>query len=277
MRTAIRSVLSVSLVWVATTVWAAVPRTYHIGNSLTDTLDTWLVAVAQGSGRAIHFHRTTIPGAPTDWIWDHPGGAFGERDYRTFLAETPIDHLFTQPFAGHNQSLENEAEHSLKFLELARKKNPKVRHWIYGQWPRRKLDDPWSKGTGAVAGLGLTPAPDWDAAVMNHLAYHEALAKQLEGLDGQRRNVVPAGLALLNLKRELRAPTFLDDHFADDIHLSDRGRYLVSLVVYAVVFGEKPADRTAFARAGLTADQAAVYQRVAWETVVRYKWAGIAR
>lgn len=269
--------LSLLSAWAVASGPVSAPTTYHLGNSLTDTLDSWLVAVVEGSGRAIRFHRTTIPGAPTDWIWDHPGGSFGEKDYRNFLAETPVDHLFTQPFAGHNRSLENEAEHSLRFLELARKKNPKVRHWIYAQWPSLKLDDPWSKGEGAVSGLGLKPAADWEAAVKNHLAYHEALAKKLEGMDGHRRAVVPGGLALVNLRRELRSKTFFEDHFADDIHLSDKGRYMVSLVFYAAIFGERPTDRSAYRRAGLTPEQAAVYQRVAWQTVQSYRPAGLSR
>ncbi|MFQ3678860.1 MAG: hypothetical protein SNJ74_13075, partial [Fimbriimonadaceae bacterium] len=106
---------------------------------------------------------------------------------------------------------------------------------------------------------------------------HEALAKRLQSLDGQTRNIVPGGLGLLNLRRALGSPTFFEDHFADDIHLGDRGRYLVSLVFYAALFGEKPADRAAYRRAGLTAEQAAVYQRVAWETVRSYRPAGVSR
>lgn len=274
---AFKRLVLVLLGMVALAASAAPPRTYHIGNSLTDTLDTWLPAVARGIGKEIDFHRTTIPGAPTDWLWDHPGGSFGEADYRIFLAETAIDHLFTQPFAGHDRSLDNETEHSLKFLDLARKRNPNVKHWVYAQWPDLKWNDAWAQGRGAVAGLNLKPATSWDEAVMNHLAYHEALARKLEEADGKERNVVPAGLALLNLKRELGGDDFFAAHFSDDIHLADRGRYMVALVVYAVIFGEKPADRSAFERAGLTPEQAAIYQRVAWETVVGYAGSGVKR
>lgn len=38
-------------------------RTFHIGNSLTDTVDGWLAPVAESAGRKLDFHRFTIPGA----------------------------------------------------------------------------------------------------------------------------------------------------------------------------------------------------------------------
>src|ERR1017187_6122426 len=74
-------------------------RTFHIGNSLTDTVDGWLKPVAESAGRTLDFHRFTIPGAPTDWLWNHPGGGFGDCRYpEAFFVVAPIDHIFTQPF-----------------------------------------------------------------------------------------------------------------------------------------------------------------------------------
>ena len=56
--------------------------TFHVGNSLTDTLDGWLRPVMESAGYTHAFHRFTIPGAPTDWLWAHPGQGFGESRYR---------------------------------------------------------------------------------------------------------------------------------------------------------------------------------------------------
>jgi hypothetical protein len=122
-------------------------RTFHIGNSLTDTVNGWLAPVAESAGRKLDFHRFTIPGAPTDWLWNHPGSGFGDSKYKeAFSALAPIDHLFTQPFAGHSRSIENEAEHTGKFYGLCRSKSSEVRLWLYQQWPSKKFDDNWSKG-----------------------------------------------------------------------------------------------------------------------------------
>ena len=69
-------------------------RTFHIGNSLTDTLDGWLEPLSKSAGRELEFHRFTIPGAPTDWLWDHPG-AKGDANYREAFAKlAPLDHVF---------------------------------------------------------------------------------------------------------------------------------------------------------------------------------------
>ena len=88
-------------------------RTFHIGNSLTDTVVGWLQPVAESAGRTLDFHRFTIPGAPTDWLWNHPGGGFGDCRYaEAFFVLAPIDHIFTQPFHGHDRSIPNEVEYA---------------------------------------------------------------------------------------------------------------------------------------------------------------------
>ncbi|MEI6603647.1 MAG: FN3 associated domain-containing protein, partial [Clostridia bacterium] len=46
-------------------------RTYSLGNSLTDTLVSWLVPVAQSVGYSHSFLRLTIPGAPVSWLYTH--------------------------------------------------------------------------------------------------------------------------------------------------------------------------------------------------------------
>jgi hypothetical protein len=69
---------------------------------------------------------------------------------------------------------------------------------------------------------------------------------------------------------------FFAEHFSDDLHLSAKGAYLVALVHYACVYKRNPAGVT-FAGTGLTAEQAAIYQRIAWDTARNYPWSGVAR
>ncbi len=93
---------------------------FHIGNSLTDTVNDWMEPIAASGGHRIRYYRFTIPGAPTDWLWDHPGSGFGESNYaQAFLARAPLTDLITQPFAGHARSVDNEAEYSGRFFDLA--------------------------------------------------------------------------------------------------------------------------------------------------------------
>lgn len=260
-----------------------VVRTYHIGNSLTDTVDGWLAPLAQGAGYPLDFHRFTIPGAPTDWLWDHPGGGFGDSRYaEAFDALAPIDHLLTQPFAGHDRSIENEADYSGRFFDLCRRFSPEVRMWLYAQWPGRRFDDNWSRGKGSARELGLVPAKTWQEGAANQQAYVEAVRDRLDAAhDGKPVRVVPAGTALSRLKSMIDAgevpgmTDFFTETFADDLHLNAKGRYLVALVHFACIFGESPAGKVSPLTTGLTPDQARVFQQIAWDVVRDYRWSGI--
>jgi len=66
-------------------------RSFHIGNSLTDTVDGWLKPLAESGGHPLDFHRFTIPGAPTDWLWAHPASGFGDSRYaEAFFRVRPV-------------------------------------------------------------------------------------------------------------------------------------------------------------------------------------------
>ncbi len=134
-------------------------RTFPIGNSLTDTVNGWLKPVAESTGRPLDFHRFTIPGAPTDWLWNHPGSGFGDSRYtEAFFALAPLDAVITQPFAGHDRNLENESEYSGKFFDLAREKgSPKATLYLYAQWPDKQFKDSWSQAKGSITFLNLKP------------------------------------------------------------------------------------------------------------------------
>jgi hypothetical protein len=260
-----------------------VVRTFHIGNSLTDTVDGWFKPVAESADRSLDFHRFTIPGAPTDWLWTHPGGGFGDSHYtQAFFVLAPIDHILTQPFVGHDRSIQNEAEHSSKFFEACRKHSPDEQAWLYVQWPGPEFQDRWSQGKGATMELRLPPAKTWQAGVANHVAYTEAVAELInKTYQGKPVRIVPGGSALALLKTELdagRVPglkDFFAEIFADGIHLTPKGRYLISLVHYACLFRESPEGKASVLTTGLSQEQATIFQRLAWQAVKDYTWAGL--
>ncbi len=68
---------------------------------------------------------------------------------------------------------------------------------------------------------------------------------------------------------------FFAETFADDIHLTPKGRYLVALVHYGCLFGESPEGKVSALTTGLTPEQAKVFQQVAWDAVKSYRWSGI--
>ena len=255
--------------------------TFHIGNSLTDTVDGYLKPVIDSAGYEHRFHRFTIPGAPTDWLWEHPGTGFGDSRFEeAFLMYAPIDHLFTQPFAGHDRAIENEADYSGRFFAACRKHSPEVQHWLYVQWPDKKFQDAWSQARGAAKSLGLKPAATWEDGVANHLAYVEAVREKLDSAqDGKSVRICPGGVALALLKKRIEAGEaagmrdFFVECFDDDLHLNAAGRHLVSLGFYACMFAESPEGKVTAAPAGLTPEQAQLFAQLAWEAVRDYRWA----
>jgi hypothetical protein len=254
---------------------------YHLGNSLTDTFVNALAPIMQSGGFQYQLYRSTIPGAPTDWLWDHPGDGFGERDYReVFRTKAPITHLTLQPFAAHGRSLDNETDYGSRFYRLARENSPSVQLWVYAQWTTPNMNDSWAKGN--VGGLSLRPATNWSEAISNHMAYHEALRQRLENANpGKQVLIIPGGPALSTLKKEVEAgrfpgtTNFFSYFFEDDIHLNNRGAYLISLVLYSCFTRQSPEGKVTTAGSNLSNEQAAIIQRIAWDTVRNYQWSGV--
>ena len=270
--------------------------TFHIGNSLTDTVNPWMEPLAASGGHKIRYHRFTIPGAPTDWLWNHPGSGFGESNYaQAFLARAPLTDLITQPFAGHSRSVDNEAEHSGKFFDLARQHSPHLQHWLYVQWPGASFArDNWANGKTSLNGKEIKfaePARTWQEAAQNHVRYTEmvmeamntARAEEIKTGKVKPVRIIPGALALAELKTQIDAgkvPGMTDFvaevfHAPDDIHMTSKGAYLIALVHYASLYRENPEGKVTAANSGLTPAQAEIFQRIAWDTVKNYKYSGL--
>lgn len=282
----------------------AITRTFHIGNSLTDTVDGWFKPLAESGGHPLDFHRFAIPGAPTDWLWEHPASGFGDSRYaEAFFAFAPFDALITQPFAGHGRSIQNEADHIGKFYELCRKQSPKVRLWLYQQWPEQTYGEGWSQGVFGLGGklqdwqskLKLkegealadggwqgtllkepTKPQTWQEAVVFHSRYFGLLRDELRRRYPEASiEIIPAGPAFASLKSSVENGTlpgitdFFKEFFADGLHLTPKGRYFVALVHYAALFNENPEGKVAKLNSGLTDEQARKFQGIVWETVSR--------
>jgi hypothetical protein len=262
---------------------------YHVGNSLTDTINAWLKPIADSTGVEHTYYRWTIPGAPPAWLWTHQGQGFAEpataRNFNSFVrTAAPIDHMTVQPFSDPTLDLQGNDVRAMFKEALAA--SPELQLWIYAQWP-------WQDGykdDGLVQGAPYNapkseffPVPKtWEDAVLNQQRYHERFRAYVdEAVGGKTVLVIPAGLALVNLKRAIEAGKvpgihdFFGQHFADELHLSAKGQYLVSLVFYSCLYKQSAEGRVTFASTGLTEEQARIYQRIAWEAVASYPWSGI--
>lgn len=273
-------------------------KTYHIGNSLTDTINDWLEPIADSTGAEHTYARWTIPGSPLRNTWNNKGVGFGTPDgannfdnfVRTF---TPIAHLSVQPYS--DPSINTEGQAAVEIFTAARQYSPDLQPWIYAQWPS-KSNDPKEGWAGEAFANGspwsdppwMVPmkSTSWEHATRNQLLYHEAFAKFVDDkLPGKSVRIVPAGLALIELKKQIEAgkvPGFAKDEFfktpsfwIDDLHLSAKTGYLVALTHYACFYQQSPEGRVTFEGTGLTKEQALIFQRIAWDTVRAYPLAGI--
>ena len=97
-------------------------RVYFIGNSVTDTINYGALAeLAKGRGHKHVWGRHMIPGAPLQWIWQHPKDGFQEQPfghYPNALANFQWDFLSLQPFDRHLEGKDGDLLMAKNFIDL---------------------------------------------------------------------------------------------------------------------------------------------------------------
>ncbi len=267
-------------------------KSYHLGNSLTDTIDGFLKPIADSTGVTHAFARWTIPGAPISWqanpshVDNGTAVPDGARNVTSFVKSFLPDHMTVQPFSVPGIEIEGNA--ALTFLQPGVAANPNLQAWIYAQWPTTDgyLSDPFARGDkGYNWPAPATPVPNtWEDTADAQLRFYEAFADFVDGkLDGKKVLVIPGGPALANLKRQVDAgkfpgiSNFMGQVFQDEIHLRNSGRYLVSLVFYACFYKANPVDKVTDVPDEVSAEQAAALRQIAWQTASGYARCGIAQ
>jgi hypothetical protein len=117
------------------------------------------------------------------------------------------------------------------------------------------------------------------------LLYNEDLqAKVVETYkEGKRPRVLPSCLAMgwiKNLIDHGKLPGAAKDSlypllFSDGVHPNVKGGYLVDMTWYAAFYRESPEGKVLPAGTGLTAEQAKVMQKLAWDVVKNYPDCGL--
>ncbi len=266
-------------------------KTYHIGNSLTDVINPWLEPIAESTGVDHVYARWTIPGAPIKWLEDHQGQGFEDpqtaSQFDNFVrTNAPIDHLSIQPYSDPDFTKQGGA--AVRMLTTALQSNPEIQFWVYAQWPGRTqwMRDAMSNGGGMLYPDWQVPATpeSWEQATQNQALYYEAFRDYVDSrIEGKPILIVPGGLALVALKREMDAGDvpglndFFGTMFEDEQHLTKPAQYLVSLVFYACLYRQSPEGRVMSEDTGLTPEQALIFQRIAWDTAVSYPSSGISQ
>lgn len=202
---------------------------------------------------------------------------------RTFA---PIDHLSIQPYS--DPDFESQGGAAVGLLTTALRYNPNVQFWIYAQWPGQTewMTDAFANGGGTVypEWQVATKPTNWEQATRNYALYYEAFRGYVDPqVGGKPFLIVPGGLALVELKRQMDAGlipgltgNFFSVMFEDEVHLNPKAQYLVSLVFYACLYRQSPEGRVTSSGTDLTAQQALAFQRIAWNVASGYAASGIS-
>ncbi len=239
-----------------------------VGHSLVGpTLPTMVEAGLARMEAPAEVEAQVINGASLAYNWDHSAEAEGV-DGRAELAAGGVQTLIVTeavPIAAHLQWSDTTGLVA-RWAGAARAGNPEAQVWLYETWPSL------NSGSDGAAKDDPGGAMPWRERL------DADLPLWLQAAGGQAQ-VIPAGQAMGLLADALaagRVPGLSDirDVFADDIHPNGKGLYFLAMVHVAALTGRSPEGlppkltRTWPSRDSvITEDQAAAFQRIAWEAV----------
>jgi hypothetical protein len=261
----------------------------HSGHSLSDAYmhSPWpgRLILATNTKRGTRpydtIQRSSIPGAPMRWRWDHPSEAPDARqdiDQFELLVITE-----SVPLLVEDASF---AADTLHYLDL----------WV---------DHAWTAGNGGKGAevmlysswiywrhSGTPPPYDYEAEI----PFRERL--DIDGTRWERMQdnananrpegmppiyMIPGHRLLMRIHDDIAtgaAPGLesIGDIFLDDIHLNDLGQYAITCLVYAVIYQRHPRelpDRLAVPEDRLSSEQARYFKAIAWEVATTYPRSGV--
>ncbi len=271
---------------------------YFIGNSVTDTLKyPGFQAMAEAAGKTQPWGRQMIPGAPLEWLWNHPTDGFTRAPYNyptNALSNYTWNALSLQPF---DRSAASDLGYIQDYLGLlygassptaAQSANRiGTRIFIMGRWPRQ---DNASRAGGPrdYDTLWARSYPE-DGFNSNESAdYAEDLTLAVRGVSvagvslQDRTFMVPVGHVMSALNQQMKAGqiaglTSIFQIYADGIHLNAIGSYVTACTYYAVLYRETPVGLPVPSEYGTIAPAlAAQIQETVWDVVQTETLSGVA-
>lgn len=270
-------------------------RVFFIGHSLVNhEMPAMVAGLARSAGLDFDYQTQVINGAPLHWNWDNAHQGEGRQSrIGNARAELPSGRFDVVIMTEGIPLDVDTVRAGGNFFRLAVESNPQTRVFMYETWHSLVWEDVYDVYNRYEPDRALhipgRNSYDW-RALLDDL--RPAWTRRIDGINtenpaGLRMAMVPAGSAVARLVDEIeagRVPGIRSrrDLFTDDIHLSDLGNYFVALVQFATIFRRSPEglttnlqDQWGRAFRAPTAEQAAIFQRVAWEHVSRDPRAGV--
>jgi len=257
-------------------------RVYFIGNSVTDTINYGaLEELAKSRSHKHVWGRHMIPGAPLQWIWQHPDQGFQQQPfghYPTALAKHQWVALCLQPFDRHITGNEGDIVMARNFITMALPKSPDLQVYIYARWPRKDKDGSLDYGTKWLRQY----TGGWDGTNETK-DYFERLTIELRKACPELKMpvlMVPVGHVMYELDRRMKAGevkgfSAIGEVYKDGIHLNNVGSYIVGCTFLSTLYKESP-ERLLAAPYGINDPKLAkTIQDVVWKVVSTHELSGV--
>ncbi|MEX0279107.1 MAG: hypothetical protein AB3N19_16420 [Ruegeria sp.] len=253
-------------------------RVIQSGHSLTDPVFEPLESFVRVSGfRGAQIDKSTIPGAPMSWRWDHEPG-YGLPDAKSDIGD--YDLLVLTEGVSMSLTLPHHRSD-----EMALK-------WFNNTWENG------NNGEGAetilyASWVHVTSGPEFENPYVDpegNIPFRERMPLEMERWQYVRDYVnenrpqgsppmqmIPGPLIMAQAYDDIKAGkapglTDIKELFSDDIHVNGKGAYLISLAHFMVIYGKDP--RTLPPSSGRdgspTREQAIWMQELVWDVVSEY-------
>lgn len=257
-------------------------RVYHIGNSLTDTLNYPLFQQLVGQRRRQYIYgRHMIPGAPLAWIWGHPTDGFKEDPYGYYPTALPNytwDVLTLQPSDRHIEGADGDLAMAKNYINLTQRQSPHLRVYIYARWMHKNKD-----GSLEFDRRWLQPYDTTVPGSEQGREFFERLVRDLRQAYPQAQDrifLIPVGDVMYELNQQMKAGlvpgyTAIAQLYKDGIHLNDVGAYLVAATFYTTLYRDRPDELDASLYGIKDPRLAAIIHQTVWTVVSTHPLAGI--
>ncbi|AUH33849.1 hypothetical protein CUV01_11020 [Paracoccus tegillarcae] len=256
-------------------------RIVESGHSLTDgimgPLSTMINAAGGRGGTLV---KSTIPGSPMEWRWNHPA----EPDLRQPEEMAKFDLMVNTERVALSGTLtaHDSPKFALQWFEQA---------WKYGNDGKGAASILYASWVVIDSGPDYeNPYKDTDGLVPVRERLDREMVMWEQILDHVNENrpdgspvmkMIPGTLIMAAVYDAIEAGTApgLTEYsqlYADDIHTNDLGNYLIALAHFAVIFNRDPHGLPAGvpAKGGPDPEQAAWMQDLVWKIVTEYPRAG---
>ncbi|HEX8531415.1 MAG TPA: Ig-like domain-containing protein, partial [Cytophagales bacterium] len=264
-------------------------RIYTVGNSVTDGVNfQGFKALAESRGYVHTFGRQMIPGAPLAWLWTHPNDGFTEQPFGYPTNAFPNytwDAISLQPFDRQIEGDEGDRIMAKNYIDLAKGKSPDVQVYVYSRYPRKK--DGLAETAANWNGLwNATYTGGWDNTNETRDFFEKlttVLRTDYAGSTLKPPLLIPVGEVMYNLNNKMAAGevagfSSIWQVYADGIHVTNVGSYLVACTFFATMYQESPVGLPVPSQYGtINNNLRDVIQQTVWETVTgKSAWTGVS-